>query len=153
MVRHYEIAAVQKKLVYNRYGDHDPDGLIFVPVEELDLVLAGKYKPKPLILRANVGDWLEVVLHNALEPDRPVPYYDYPRVPLDMKHKPSSRVSLNPQFLQYDPVSDSGINVGYNAKEQAAISFRRRQREKMNQWIRRIREERARITGLESLSW
>lgn len=58
------------------------------------------------------------VLHNALDPDRPVPYYDYPRVPLDMKHKPSSRVSLNPQFLQYDPVSDSGINVGYNAKEQ-----------------------------------
>lgn len=35
-----------------------------------------------------------------------------------MKHKPSSRVSLNPQFLQYDPICDSGINVGYNNKEQ-----------------------------------
>ena len=28
------------------------------------------------------------------------------------------RVSLNPQFLNYDPVCDSGINVGYNNREQ-----------------------------------
>lgn len=28
VVRRYEVAAVQTKLVYNRYGDHDPDGLI-----------------------------------------------------------------------------------------------------------------------------
>ena len=118
VVRRYEVAAVQTKLVYNRYGDHDPDGLIFVPLEDVDLVFAGKYSPKPLILRANVGDWLEVTLYNLWDPDHPVPYYDYPRVPLEMKHKPSSRVSLNPQFLQYDPVCDSGINVGYNPKEQ-----------------------------------
>lgn len=90
VVRRYEVAAVQKELVYNRYGDHDPDGLIFVPLEDVDLVLAGKYTPKPLILRANVGDWLEVTLYNV----------------------------WNPQFLQYDPVCDSGINVGYNSKEQ-----------------------------------
>lgn len=118
VVRRYEVAAVQTELVYNRYGDHDPDGLIFVPLEDVDLVLAGKYTPKPLILRANVGDWLEVILHNVWDPKRPVPYFDYPRVPLDLKHKPSNRVSLNPQFLQYDPVCDSGINVGYNPKEQ-----------------------------------
>lgn len=118
VVRRYEVAAVQTELVYNRYGDHDPDGLIFVPLEDVDLVLAGKYTPKPLILRANVGDWLEVILHNVWDSNRPVPYFDYPRVPLDLKHKPSNRVSLNPQFLQYDPVCDSGINVGYNPKEQ-----------------------------------
>lgn len=27
-------------------------------------------------------------------------------------------ISLNPQFLGYDPVADSGINVGYNSREQ-----------------------------------
>ena len=118
VVRRYEIAAVQTKLIYNRYGDHDPDGLVFVPLEEVDLVLAGKCTPKPLILRANVGDWLEVTLYNVLNPEHPVPYYDYPRVPLDKAHTPSARVSLNPQFLQYDPVCDSGINVGYNSREQ-----------------------------------
>ena len=118
VVRRYEVAAIQTNLVYNRYGDHDPDGLIFVPLEDADRVLAGKCEPKPLILRANVGDWLEVTLHNLLDPERPVPYFDYPTVPLEMKRRPSGRVSLNPQFLKYDPVCDSGINVGYNPKEQ-----------------------------------
>ena len=116
VVRRYEIAAIQTELIYNRYGDYDPDGLIFVSLEDADRVLSGKCKPKPLILRANVGDWLEITLHNMWE--RPVPYFDYPKVPLDLKHKPSNRVSLNPQFLKYDPISDSGINVGYNPKEQ-----------------------------------
>lgn len=118
VVRHYEIAAVQTNLEYNRYKDHDPDGLIFMPLEEMDRWLCGKYRPKPLILRANAGEWIEVVLHNLWDPDRPVPYFDYPRVPLDEPHKPSMRVSLNPQFLRYDPVRDSGINVGYNSQEQ-----------------------------------
>ena len=117
-VRKYEIAAIQMDMQYNKYGDHDPNGLVFVPLEQLDEVLAGKIKPKPLILRANVGEWLEVTLYNALNPKEPVPYFDYPRVPLDKKHCPSQRVSLNPQFLQFDPVCDSGINVGYNHREQ-----------------------------------
>lgn len=76
------------------------------------------YQPKPLILRANAGDWIEVTLHNLFDPGNPIPYFDYPRVPLDCKHKPSMRVSLNPQFLDYDPVCDSGINIGYNNREQ-----------------------------------
>lgn len=62
--------------------------------------------------------WLEVTLYNLWDPERPIPYFEYPTVPLEMKHKPSSRVSLNPQFLKYDPICDSGINVGYNPKEQ-----------------------------------
>lgn len=74
--------------------------------------------PKPLILRANVGDWIEVTLHNAWNPEQPIPYFSYPTVPLDKEYTPSMRASLNPQFLQYDPVSDSGINVGYNEMEQ-----------------------------------
>ncbi len=45
-------------------------------------------------------------------------FFDYPRVPLDFPHQPSMRVSVNPQFLHYDPVCDSGINVGYNNREQ-----------------------------------
>lgn len=78
----------------------------------------GTWKPKPLILRANAGDWIEVTLHNLFDEKQPIPYFEYPRVPLDKEHKPSMRVSLNPQFLQYDPVCDSGINVGYNNREQ-----------------------------------
>lgn len=58
VIRRYEVVAVQKKLIYNRYGDHDPNGLVFVPLEDVDNVLAGKCMPEPLILRANVGDWI-----------------------------------------------------------------------------------------------
>ena len=47
------------------------------------------YRPKPLILRANAGEWIEVVLHNVWDPARPIPYFDYPRVPLDEPHTPS----------------------------------------------------------------
>lgn len=118
VVRKYEIAAIQKRIEYNRYGDHDPDGLLFVPLDKVQSAMEGTWEPKPLILRANAGDWIEVTLHNLFDPSKPVPYFDYPRVPLDEKHKPSNRVSLNPQFLRYDPVCDSGINVGYNRKEQ-----------------------------------
>lgn len=119
VIRKYEVAAVQRDIRYNRYGDHDPDGLLFVPLEEAERALCDKdYQPKPLIIRANAGEWIEVTLHNLFDPQKPIPYFDYPRVPLDCEHMPSVRVSLNPQFLSYDPVKDSGINVGYNNQEQ-----------------------------------
>lgn len=118
VIRRYEVAAIQTKIQYNKYGDHDPNGLVFVPVEDVDLILSGKKNPKPLILRANAGDWIEVTLHNMFSKKEPIPYFDYPTVPLDMEYQPSDRVSLNPQFLKYDNLCDSGINVGYNNKEQ-----------------------------------
>lgn len=118
VIRKYEVAAIQRDIPYNRHGDHDPDGLLFVPLEDVDQALCGKYEPKPLILRANAGEWIEVTLHNLFDPAHPVESFDYPRVPLDLRHRPSMRVSVNPQFLNYDPVCDSGINVGYNNREQ-----------------------------------
>lgn len=120
VIRKFEIAAIQKDLHYNCFGDHDPEGLIFVPMDQARDVMCGKKQPVPLILRANAGDWLEVTLHNLFDPNTPVRYNDYPSVPLDLAHEPGNRVSLNPQFLKYDPIASSGINVGYNAIEQTA---------------------------------
>ncbi len=120
VIRRFEVAAIQKDIPYNRYGDHDPDGLLFVPLSQVHDVLCGCKKPTPLILRANAGEWIEVTLHNCFDPNRPIPYNEYPVVPLDLPHVPSNRVSLNPQFLKYDPIHSSGINVGYNAAEQTA---------------------------------
>ena len=118
VIRKFEIAAIKTDIQYNKYGDHDPDGLIFVPAYEAEEVLCGKKKPTPLILRANAGDWIEITLHNMLGPECSIPYFNYPSVPLDKEYKPSTRVSLNPQFLKYDIICDSGINVGYNNREQ-----------------------------------
>lgn len=88
VIRKYEVAAIQKDIQYNRHGDHDPDGLIFVPMEDVDKVQQGKSAYRPLILRANAGDWIEVTLHNLLDPKEPVQYFDYPTVPLDMPISP-----------------------------------------------------------------
>ncbi len=118
VVRKFEIAAIQKDIEYNRYGDHDPEVLIFVPLDHAKDVLHGKKEPVPLILRANAGNWIEVTLYNMFNPKVPIKYNDYPSVPLDFPHKPGNRVSLNPQFLKYNPVTSSGINVGYNPVEQ-----------------------------------
>lgn len=120
VVRKFEIAAIQRNLIYNRFGDHDPEGLIFVPIDQVRDVMCGKKAPIPLILRANAGDWIEVTLYNQFDPKTPIRYNDYPSVPLDFPHEPGNRVSLNPQFLKYDPIASSGINVGYNAIEQTA---------------------------------
>ena len=117
-IRRFEIAAIQKNLIYNSFGDHDPEGLIFVPMDQAHDVMCGKKEAVPLILRANAGDWIEVTLHNLFDPNIPIKYNDYPSVPLDFPHEPSNRVSLNPQFLKYHPVASSGINVGYNHAEQ-----------------------------------
>ena len=119
-VRRFEIAAIQKELVYNRFGDHDPEGLLFVPLEQARDVLCGRRRPVPLILRANAGDWIEVTLHNLFNPNVPIKFNEYPSVPVDFPHVPGDRVSLSPQFLKFDPVMSSGVNVGYNPVEQTA---------------------------------
>lgn len=83
VVRKFEIAAVQKDLCYNRYGDHDPEGLLFVPLEQAEEVRRGRRKPIPLILRVNAGDWVEVTLHNLFDPNVPIRWNAYPSVPLN----------------------------------------------------------------------
>lgn len=120
VVRKFEIAAIQKDLIYNRFGDHDPEGLLFVPLDQVQNVMCGCKKPIPLILRINAGDWVEITLHNLFDPDVPIRFNEYPSVPVDFPHVPGNRVSLSPQFLKFDPVTSSGVNVGYNAVEQTA---------------------------------
>lgn len=117
-VRHYHIAAMKTNIKYNKYDDHDPDGLLFVPMEDYPAVKSGIQAPKPLILRANKGDVIKVTLYNMLSPDDPVPYFDYPSVPLERAHTPSLRVSISPQFLKINTITDSGINIGCNPLDQ-----------------------------------
>lgn len=110
-VRRYHIAAVQSNIKYNEYGDHDPNGLVFVPYYLAESVSRGKVNPKPLILRANAGDYIEITLTNLF--DNPIEYEEYPGVPVDKVHTPSMRVSLSPQFLMRN-IDSGGVNIGFN---------------------------------------
>ncbi|OEU41713.1 copper oxidase [Methanosarcina sp. Ant1] len=118
VIRKFKIAAIQRDLHYNKYGDHDPQGLIFAPFEDVVDIKKGRKHPIPLILRANAGDWIEVTLINMFDEEKPIQQNSYPSVPVEKIHKPSNRVSLNPQFLKYDPIRSPGLNVGFNPIEQ-----------------------------------
>ncbi|CAI3540853.1 manganese oxidase [Clostridium neonatale] len=115
-VREFHIAAIQKDILYNCFEDHDPDGLLFVPYKYKDDILSGKMEPKPLILRANKGEYIKVKLTNCFT--KPIPYQVFPGVPVDKVVTPSMRVGISPQFLGFNPIADSGVNVGYNNLEQ-----------------------------------
>ncbi|MGM9532210.1 MAG: hypothetical protein ACI3VO_10220, partial [Intestinibacter sp.] len=115
-VREFHIAAIQKDLIYNKYKDHDPYGLLFVPYEIKDDVISGKIEPKPLILRANKGEYIKITLTNCF--NEQIPFLEYPGVPVDKEITPSMRVGISTQFLRFDPVKDSGVNIGYNGEEQ-----------------------------------
>lgn len=75
-VKVFEIAMVQAKITYNRYGWHDPQGRFFVLKEELERhgglecyirkVERQEIKVEPLVIRANAGDCIELRTTNLL---------------------------------------------------------------------------------------
>jgi len=110
-VRDYDVHALRRKILYNSFGDNDPDGLIFVLSEDLPLALAGA-NPKPLVLRANQGDFVRVAVHNDLPDD--LREVEHPGVPVGAPWPPSLRVSMHPQLLQYNMLNSDGATVGFN---------------------------------------
>jgi len=111
-VRKVEISAIQKDIVYNDFGDHDPNGLLYVYKDQDNDVLSGKVAPEPLVIRANAGDLIEVTLTNRLK--KPLKQTFHPDVPVNSNYPPSNRVSLNPGLVLYDPLHSGGTTVGYN---------------------------------------
>ena len=91
-------------MVYNKFGDHDPNGMIYVlkqdsarirkKAEELfkQPVLQPYEEVRPLVILANVGDTIRVNFENKL--NRPA--------------------SIHVQGLCYDVLTSDGSNVGYN---------------------------------------
>lgn len=102
--RHYEIEAIQIPIVYNIYGDYDPDGLLYVLKKDAERIKTGalnNFKQKipqpydevvPLVIRANVGECVKVTFSHSL--NRPL--------------------SLHVQGLDYDVQSSDGSSVGFN---------------------------------------
>ena len=73
-VRHFSIAAISLSIVYNKFGDHDPNGKMYVLSENKDKVLKfARENPtipyeliEPLVIRANAGDVVVVDFYNEL---------------------------------------------------------------------------------------
>ena len=102
--RFYEIEAIEIPIVYNKYGDHDPNGLLYVLKKDAERVLTCAMKNfsqdipqpcdevKPLVIRANKGDTVVVTFTHSL--NRPL--------------------SIHVQGMAYDVQTSDGASVGYN---------------------------------------
>ncbi len=103
-VRTFYIEAIQIPIVYNKYGDYDPDGLLYVLEEDAERIkrealqrfgmeIPQPYKEvQPLVIRVNRGDTVKVRFRNSL----------------------NRRLSIHVQGLSYDVNTSDGSSVGYN---------------------------------------
>lgn len=119
-IRTFDIVAFQVPITYNDFGDHDPYGIIFALQEDMEDILQGKKKPEPLVIRANVGDTVDVTLTSKLKFDL-FPFkdgiYPYPEVKEQAFYPPSLRISLHPQLVDYDVQTSAGETVGFNGDQ------------------------------------
>lgn len=109
-IRTFHIEAIQLPIVYNRYGDHDPDGLLYVLEEDADRIQREALRSfemtppqpyeevQPLVIRVNLGDTVRVRFRSRL----------------------NRRLSIHVQGLSYNVCDSDGASVGYNADSTAS---------------------------------
>ena len=78
MVRIYDIEAISLPIVYNKFGDHDPNGLMYVLRQDSERIrreAEERFKMfppqpydevQPLVIRANVGEKVQINFYNRL---------------------------------------------------------------------------------------
>lgn len=139
----FKLGVVNKKIIYNKEGENDPNGLMYVRLDRLGKPIIDN---KPLFLRVNEGECVTVTLKNLL-PKSGIPIHNgdthtpediFPKkadgticnIPFgpdacgveeeekaeDAKPRwPASlRVSMHPHLLKYNVIGSDGATVGYN---------------------------------------
>ncbi|MCU7808949.1 MAG: copper oxidase, partial [Candidatus Thiodiazotropha sp. (ex Semelilucina semeliformis)] len=117
------------ELVYNaREGIADPSGLLLINTADRSALMAGTKQPEPLVLRANAGDCIRMVLRNRLPVAVPDHLGDARVPPITAMQtddfRPGNSVGLNPQLVSYDIRTSDGANVGLNGRVQTAAPGR-----------------------------
>jgi hypothetical protein len=124
---HADVVALNSAIIANRFGSGDPDAMLFALKRDVvsnapgggtdltpgNVMLRPGKRPRPIVLRANVGDCLEVTLTNLLTP--------LPSDPPGTAQTPppdgivTRDVSLNVAGLELvDSIADDGSWVGQN---------------------------------------
>lgn len=115
-VKVFEIALVQAKLTYNRYGWHDPEGRFFVLKEELErcgglesyirMVEEEKIRVEPLVIRANAGDCIELRTTNLLP--------EYLEANAFQLRTKTDIVGHHVHLVKFDTITSDGAANGWN---------------------------------------
>lgn len=100
MRRRYHVVAIPIRIVLNTFGDHNPNGMMYVLKENEEkvkrLVKKNPFMPvdlvQPLFIRANEGDVVEILFENKL------PFH----------------AGMHFQEAEYDVCQSDGANVGFN---------------------------------------
>lgn len=100
MKRFYHVVAIPIRIVLNNFGDHNPDGMIYVLKENenhvRERVRKNPFTPvdlvQPLVIRANDGDTVEILFENQL------PF----------------ATGMHFQEADYNVMDSDGANVGFN---------------------------------------
>lgn len=116
--RQYDVAALSVPIPYNRFGDVDPHGMIYVLEQDraavknwflplnadpnADPASNRRLRPRPLVLRANEGECVSITFTNRLDPTALAGAVTNPRV------------SLHAAGVAYNAATSDGGKVGYN---------------------------------------
>ena len=116
------VVAIDQMYVYNRFGAFNPAGMIYAlkrdvvaadparPLGPGNAMLRPDKRPRPLVLRANLGDTLVISFTNWLAP---------PSGPLPLRSTTTRRASIHVAGLQIQDLGALGGNVGQNASSLA----------------------------------
>jgi len=112
---HADVVALDQQFVWNRLGAAQPQGMIFalrrdvIPMTGSELgpgnaQLRPDKRPRPLVLRMNEGDCLEITFTNLLA-----------NAPVDDEQPATRAASIHVNGLQLvNGITDDGTNVGAN---------------------------------------
>ena len=118
-VKKYTVAAVQPKIIYNKFGDNDPFGMVFVDYKDAEAVMNGSKNPEPFIITINAGEGIELTLINLMPEKLDVP--QFPEVPVQEPWPYSPRVSMHTQGAEYDVLGSDGATVGFNPDQTIGV--------------------------------
>ena len=112
-----DIVALPQPIMLNRLGAAVPDGLVFALASDTkDGYLRAGKRPRPIVLRANVGDCLEITFKNAIPTDK---FGNTTRPGASIG---TTEVSLHVQGMEWVPGSqDDASFVGKNNSSLASV--------------------------------
>lgn len=96
----YKITAISVPVTYGP-GDVDPDGQVFALAEDVPNITSGAKDARNLVIRANVGDKVDVTLTSALDEG-----------PSD-----HSKVNMHIHLVQFDVQASDGVITGFNYEQ------------------------------------